>query len=164
MIPRERTLPQQIFLTERNALGRGALMKSPEDHRPLYVCRNSIGQIDRKYTQIKSLKLYYRKASYKCVMELCNHCLDQMLSEKMDLNLLNIFWFCNFQDEFFDNVWKKHEALSKQALKMHSGMRQGWACSDRWQKGLITVFIFLQMCVLGGQLDQEKSHPPIGKI
>ena len=49
---------------------------------------------------------------------------------------------------------------------MHSGMRQGAGhVQSRWQEGLITVFIFLQMCVyVGGQLAQEKSHPPIGKI
>jgi len=103
MIPRERTLPQQIFLRERNALGHGALMKSPEDHRPLFVCgRNSNGQIHIGSTLQNQVieTVLIEKRLIKCRWNFCNHCLDQMLSEKMDLNLLDIFWFCNFQDEF----------------------------------------------------------------
>ena len=103
MIPGERTLPQQIFLRERNALGHGALMKSPEDPRPLFVCgRNSNGQIHIGSTLLNQAveTVLSQKHLIKCRWNFCNHCLDQMLSEKMDLNLLNIFWFCNFQDEF----------------------------------------------------------------
>ena len=59
MIPRERTLPQQIFLRETNALGHGALMKSPEDHSPLSAAETAMVKFTSEvHSKTKSLKLY----------------------------------------------------------------------------------------------------------
>lgn len=85
----------------------------------------------------------------KCRWNFCNHCLDQMLSEKMDLNLLNIFRFVIFKMNSWQCLKKTRgpfKASFKNALWNETEI---WACSEQMAKGLITVFIFLQMCVLG---------------
>lgn len=71
-----------------------ALMKSPKDQGALFLHgRSGNSQINIGSTLLNQVvaSVLTEKSSYKMQMEFCNHRLDQMLSEKMDLNLLNIF-------------------------------------------------------------------------